>query len=148
MLTGQKIADLRTKSNLTQEQLAERLFVSRELVSKWETNKSLPNYQIVLQLAEIFSVCPEEILDRKEMIFSELSECISAHYLTETDKLTMLLNRFLETINERERSIFIRRYYFGDEICDIAYSYTIKTSYVRTVLMRTRKKLKNFLKEK
>lgn len=36
MLTGQKIAELRTKAGFTQEQLAEKLYVTRAMVSKWE----------------------------------------------------------------------------------------------------------------
>ena len=49
--TGQTIAALRTKANMTQEQLAAALFVSRDLVSKWETGKSPPNYQMILKMA-------------------------------------------------------------------------------------------------
>lgn len=147
MMTGQIITDLRTKANLTQEQLAEKLFVSRELVSKWETDKSLPNHQAVLQLSEIFSAEPEEILNRNEAMLNELSICIPEHYLTKPDDLTVLLNKFLENLGERERNIFIRRYYCTDEIYQIANIYGIKSGYVRTVLMRTKKKLGKFLKE-
>ena len=35
MLTGQRIADLRKKAGITQDQLAEKLYVTREMVSKW-----------------------------------------------------------------------------------------------------------------
>ena len=64
-----------------------------------------------------------------------------------SEKIKELLNSFLETLNIRDRSVFIRRYYFSEEISDIAKEYNIKESNVRTVLMRTRKKLKKYFQE-
>ena len=42
MTFGQKLKKLRTENNLTQEELAEALFVTRTAVSKWETDKGYP----------------------------------------------------------------------------------------------------------
>lgn len=47
--TGQRIAPLRAQANLTREQLAALLFVSRDPVSEWETEKSMPNYKMILK---------------------------------------------------------------------------------------------------
>lgn len=146
MLTGQKIAKLRTKQNMTQEQLAEKLFISRELVSKWETNKRVPDHKTVLKLAEIFSVKPEEITNQNEIMLNELSDCIPDRFSGDPDTLATFLNAFLAELNERERSIFVRRYYFSEEISEIADKYEIKPGYIRTILMRTRKKMKKFFK--
>jgi RNA polymerase sigma factor (sigma-70 family) len=57
------------------------------------------------------------------------------------------LKAFLETLNERDRSVFIRRYYRLEEPFEIGEKYGIKEDYVRTILMRVRKKLKKYLKE-
>ncbi|MBQ9860510.1 MAG: phosphoglucosamine mutase [Clostridia bacterium] len=62
MTIGQKIAVLRVEANLSQEQLAARLEVSRQSVSKWESGQSLPEIGKVLQLAELFRVTTDDLL--------------------------------------------------------------------------------------
>lgn len=62
MTIGQKIVQLRTAADISQEQLAEMLGVSRQSVSKWEMDVTLPQIDKVLQLAEIFSVSTDELL--------------------------------------------------------------------------------------
>ncbi|MGN0536503.1 MAG: helix-turn-helix domain-containing protein [Acutalibacteraceae bacterium] len=56
MTLGEKIQMLRNKEGLSQEQLAERLTVSRQAVSKWELGQSTPDLDYVIQLGEIFGV--------------------------------------------------------------------------------------------
>ena len=53
---GKKIAKLRKKSKLTQEDLAQKLFVTDGTISKWETDKSVPDYETLKVLAKIFDV--------------------------------------------------------------------------------------------
>lgn len=142
MLTGQKIAKLRTNAGITQEQLAEKLYVTRVMVSKWERDICQPDYNTVLKIAEILSVSPDEIMSREEAVINELYS-----FLSDTDSSDLIkdLNMFLETLNSRDRSIFIRRYYFLEDINIISEHYGIKEGTVRTVLMRTRKKFKKYL---
>lgn len=147
MLTGQKIAKLRIEANLTQEQLAEKLYITRELVSKWETGKRNPNYKMILKIIEIFNVEPEDIFNFNDILLEELSEYIPDEYNEKTDDLSAVLNIFLGTLNKRDRSVFIRRYYFLEDIADIADKYKIREGNVRIILMRTRKKLKKYFKE-
>jgi len=145
MQTGHKIAEIRIKAGLTQEQLAEKLFVTRTMVSKWEREICLPDYNTVEKIAEVLSVSPDEIISRKEAVINELYDLLAD---TETSDLMDELNRFLSTLNDRDRSIFVRRYYFLEDSSTIADNYHIKDSLVRTVLMRTRKKLKKYLEVK
>lgn len=142
MLTGQKIAKLRTNAGITQEQLAEKLYVTRVMVSKWEREICQPDYNTVLKIADILSVSPDEIMSREEAVINELYS-----FLSDTDSSDLIkdLNMFLETLNSRDRSIFIRRYYFLEDINIISEHYGIKEGTVRTVLMRTRKKFKKYL---
>ena len=144
MLTGQRIAQLRMKAGLTQEQLAEMLYVTREMVSKWERNVSQPEYSMVEKIAGLLSVSPDEIMSRDDAVLNELYS-----FLSDTDSSDLLkdLNGFLSTLNLRDRSVFIRRYYYLESNGTIAENYGISESNVRTVLMRTRKKFKKFLKE-
>ena len=65
MTIGQKIVKLRTASEISQEQLAETLGVSRQSVSKWEMDQALPQIDKVLQLAELFGVSTDELLQDK-----------------------------------------------------------------------------------
>ncbi len=62
MTIGQKIIQLRNAADISQEQLAETLGVSRQSISKWEMDQALPQIDKVLQLAEIFSVSTDELL--------------------------------------------------------------------------------------
>ena len=144
MLTGQKIAELRTNVGLTQEQLAERLYVTRAMVSKWERDICQPDYAMVEKIAEILSVSPDKIMSRNDAILNELYS-----FLSDTDSNDLLkdLNDFLSTLNRRDRSVFIRRYYYLESNSSIAENYGISESNVRTILMRTRKKFKKYLKE-
>lgn len=62
MTIGEKIIQLRNAADISQEQLAEMLGVSRQSISKWEMDQALPQIDKVLQLAEIFSVSTDELL--------------------------------------------------------------------------------------
>ena len=57
-----KIFDLRKKQGLSQEQLAERLNVSRQAVSRWESGAALPDANNVLQLSDLFAVTTDYLL--------------------------------------------------------------------------------------
>ncbi|WP_438450516.1 helix-turn-helix domain-containing protein [Lactobacillus kitasatonis] len=62
MKLGQKIADLRKKSGLSQEALAEKMNVSRQAVSKWESNQSIPDIKKIVDLSELFGVTTDYLL--------------------------------------------------------------------------------------
>ncbi len=62
MTIGQKIAILRTAMHISQEQLAERLEVSRQSVSKWESDQSVPEVGKILQLSSLFNVTTDDLL--------------------------------------------------------------------------------------
>ena len=65
MTIGQKIVQLRTAADISQEQLSETLGVSRQSVSKWETDQALPQIDKVLQIAELFNISTDELLRDK-----------------------------------------------------------------------------------
>lgn len=66
MTLGEKIKELRIKSNLTQEQLAEELDLSRSAVAKWESNNGLPDIVNLKKLSKIFSVTIDSLVDYNE----------------------------------------------------------------------------------
>ncbi len=71
---------LRKEKGLTQEQLAEILFVSGRTVSRWETGTNMPDLSILILLAEFYDVEIKEILDgerRKGTVEKEMKETLS-----------------------------------------------------------------------
>ena len=62
MKIGNKIANLRIRSGMSQEYLAEKLDVSRQSVSKWEMDQALPQIDKVLQMCELFKISTDSLL--------------------------------------------------------------------------------------
>ena len=62
MTFGQKLSMLRSAMHLSQEQLAEKLDVSRQSVSKWESDQTLPEVGKILQLTDLFNVSADDLL--------------------------------------------------------------------------------------
>lgn len=62
MSIGEKILDLRKKKNLSQEELAHKLDVSRQTISKWETDQSNPDFDKIIPLCEVFEITTDELL--------------------------------------------------------------------------------------
>lgn len=56
MTLGQQIARLRKERNMTQDDLAEAMFVSRQAISKWETGTANPDTENLIRLAEVFQI--------------------------------------------------------------------------------------------
>ena len=66
MTLGKRIMQLRKRLGLTQEQLAERVGVSAQAVSKWENDLSCPDISLLPVLAEIFGITVDELLGKEE----------------------------------------------------------------------------------
>jgi transcriptional regulator with XRE-family HTH domain len=144
---GAAITELRTRRGMSQKELADALFVSRDLVSKWETGVRRPDYPTIEKLASLFGVSPDEIADRNDVIFRELSECVRDGGGISEEDLISVTERFLQSLGEREAGMFLKRYYFLETQDQIAAEYGIKTNHVRSILSKTRKKLRKFVKE-
>ena len=61
--TGAFLKELRKEKNITQEQLAEKLFVSGRTVSRWETGSNLPDLDVLIELADLYEVDIRELID-------------------------------------------------------------------------------------
>ena len=59
---GQRIADLRKKRGMTQEQLAEALGATRQAVSKWESGKSAPDMETIIRMGVCFGVTMDYLI--------------------------------------------------------------------------------------
>ena len=63
MSLGRKIADARKEKNLTQEQLADLISVTRQSISRWESDQSYPEMNKIVYLAEILGVSCDYLLN-------------------------------------------------------------------------------------
>ena len=68
---GRKIQELRKVSGMTQEQLAEKLNISRQTVSKWETSSTLPDLESILKLCRIFHISLDDLLEEEKKLQSK-----------------------------------------------------------------------------
>lgn len=83
-------------------------------------------------------------------VLDELTECLPAAeqpLVCESIALKDTLNRFLASLPERTRNIFVQRYWYTCSIAEIAREFGMKESAVTMLLLRTREKLKNTLQQ-
>ena len=85
---GKFIASLRKEKKITQQELSEKLIISRENVSKWERGVNMPTPETLLKLSEIFEVSINEILsgERKNEKNNEKIDNISLEILIDSNK--------------------------------------------------------------
>lgn len=66
MTLGEKIYTLRSQNKMSQGDLAEKLNVSRQSISKWETNQSVPELDKLIQLSDLFHISLDELVRSKD----------------------------------------------------------------------------------
>ena len=88
-----------------------------------------------------------------DLLFSELEDCISSGKVGvpeqeyESQLVTQSINSYLASIDQAERIAFVLRYFYGESIRDICERFDMSESKVKSLLFRTRKKLKNHLEK-
>ena len=65
---NEKLQELRKQKGLTQEELAEKLYVSRTAISKWESGRGFPNIESLKAISKCFSVSLDELLSGEEIL--------------------------------------------------------------------------------
>lgn len=149
MSTGENIAKMRKKLNMSQEELAAELFVSRSLVSLWELDLRFPDYGSVERMSRLFGAEPKDIIPDKrygyanggkDEVIAELSECIGD--VPDGVDLTEIAEKFIKKLGGRSREIFMSRYFKTESCKSIAERLNISESNVRSRLSRLRQKLK------
>lgn len=76
---GNKISELRKENQLTQDDLAEKLFITRQALSKWERGDSVPSIDTLIELTKIFKVSVDELLCLNEEISIDESNIFMGH---------------------------------------------------------------------
>lgn len=96
MSIGKKILALRRKLDLSQEQMAQELHVSRQTISKWESDLSLPDMKTVLLMSELYDVSVAELLGVEDSKDDSITQLYNQLHL---------VNKNLESAKKR-RTIF------------------------------------------
>ena len=65
---NEKLQKLRKQKNITQEELASVLFVSRTAISKWESGRGYPNIESLKAMASFFNITIDELLSGEELL--------------------------------------------------------------------------------
>lgn len=113
---GQKIAEMRKKHHMTQNDLAETLFVTHQAISKWENGKSIPNLEILYELTKLFNITIDYLLDDNEldedtyeiMFQSTTREAVINHFLNKPS-LKEEIPKIFYLLNPKERMIIINQ---------------------------------------
>lgn len=61
MYIGNRLYELRKQKNLSQEEVAEKLQVTRQTISKWETNQSQPDFDKIIPICELYGITADEL---------------------------------------------------------------------------------------
>ena len=96
---GKFLKELRNQKTLTQEQLAEMLGVSNRSISRWENGVTMPDFDLLIQMAKFYDVEIEEILDGER-------KCESMDKQTETTLLK------IADYNNTEKASFAKRLHY------------------------------------
>lgn len=101
-MLSENIKNLRKEKGMSQEELAEKLNVVRQTVSKWEQNLSVPDSEMLIRIAEVFEVSVGSLLGETVEIKDTKSE------LAEISQKLENLNAMMAERNSRSRRVWLR----------------------------------------
>lgn len=78
MNIGKRIQEIRQQKNITQEQLASDLAVSRQAVSKWESGKAIPDIENLMYISNLYGVSLDELIKGDEKVSQKIVADASA----------------------------------------------------------------------
>ena len=139
METKDIIYELRTKNGLSQEELAEKLFVTRQAISRWETGETIPNIETLKLLSRLFDVSIDTLLSSprelvyeccevpledeklKQQLICEINVLLHIEGLPEIENLNLLPGEFVNieyTLLNGEKVKFLddNKTYLGNQL--------------------------------
>ena len=111
MTIGEKIAHLRLAENMSQEQLAEKISVSRQSISKWEMDQSYPQIENIIQLCELFHISTDALLQENVEIKKAASQKPTGTKYFGTDGFRGEANKDLTSMHAYQVGRFLGWYY-------------------------------------
>ncbi len=125
-MIGKKIEDKRKQLGMTQSDLAEKLFVTRQAVSKWEMGKSIPSMDVFVTMTKLFEVSIDYLVDGSElkdndyptMFMQYPRESVIYHFLQSND-LNTHVKHIIYLLSLRERKQLIDQWLGGKVRLDL-----------------------------
>lgn len=128
---GEQIAKLRRERNMTQAQLADKLYVTEKAVSKWECGNGIPSIENIGELAEVFEISIDELLGaggRKEQeamtaeqiwqlqesnspLINSYEDIVVYSSHLSCAAINRLAEKFIDTITQFEEIIYLMDYF-------------------------------------
>lgn len=126
MEIGKKLKNARIKSNLTQEQVAEKVLVSRQTISNWENEKSYPDIISVIKLSDLYSMSLDDLLKGDKKMIEHLEE--STNVVKSNRKLVVaviiniaLFLSLLIIVGSMPQTIYVMASIFCLEVISVAF---------------------------
>ena len=95
MTLGERLLEYRTNLKMSQDTLAERVGVTRQTVSKWETDQSTPEFNKILPICEVFGITTGELIkgEKEEVIIkNDKSDAVFLYNLKRSKKKAVFLS--------------------------------------------------------
>ncbi|MDH8676906.1 helix-turn-helix transcriptional regulator [Fusibacter bizertensis] len=92
-MLGEKIAKKRKMMNLSQEELAKRLSVSRSAIAKWESDKGIPDIENLKALSRVLNISIDSLLDNYNADNKELISACNDHFEERDEKIQQFINK-------------------------------------------------------
>ncbi len=83
MSLGERLLELRKSKHLSQEEVADKLNVSRQTISKWETDSSTPDFDKIIPICELFEISTDELLTGNK---ETTEEKVNTYSMSEEEK--------------------------------------------------------------
>jgi len=106
MTFGERLYELRNKNNLSQEELAEVLDVSRQSISKWENDKAYPEMTRLLFMSDYFDVSLDYLMRGIDKEDNEGK--VTEKY--KTKNILLVWNDFLSNLSKKQKALFMLLY--------------------------------------
>lgn len=124
-----KLKDLRKSKNMSQEQLAEKLYVSRQAITKWENGTGLPDIENIVAIAALFNTSLDDLLSEEKSLLTKhefLYESRTEYDLDEEKRLDILIGTAHEVIVEKTADEKIQIMLASNKICNLAQQLKVK----------------------
>lgn len=137
MKLSDKIVELRKSNGMSQENLAEKLDVSRQAISRWESGSAMPDANNILQLSKLFGVSTDYLLNDDYSSDNDLPKVQAAHndnlaqimiYLVTLEVMTLLIQFMTTFILQNVFFAFLSFLLFIATIGGFEYAYQKKVS--------------------
>lgn len=111
MTFGERLYELRNKENISQEKFAEIMNVSRQSISKWETDKAYPELSRLIFMSDYFHVSLDYLVRGQENEESTSTDSVASEEKKyQSEKMWVIWNTFTSNLNGTQKKMFIILY--------------------------------------